>query len=469
MPTKLFDESAVDYTDHLIPTVTIPADIKKFITADEQKRLESACLEDYVAAKECLDESIADVASKDVKALEFAGELALRVLTLMDIAANAGLDSRVSAREVNETKLRTVGIAKEAIKARAPDFLKELKKGVLKRIIISGSGEIEKGNLDEAGYVGMNSLAIQHAAEGNLRERMYIPYKSTMDFTEKLLSDTNNVDNINKELKKMGCNWALNKAVIDELKSQTADHSLYQPGAYAASRGDSRTHHPDQHRRHYQNMNPTIQDMNNRRIPLSHRELLAQSGDLNKGSEKKVQWLPGEAWYGVGEQSELHPSLKAASESRENMLTGISGTTDAILTMGLMLVMFDGENKEEKMRDGMIACMGWMIDAKDHTAHEIQTSAKSFGLNYTPGPASYKQIRPSDHQFERDLRDAQQKRGYRMPDEVLNEPHVRKMASDLFPDLVKRKIKQMKIEVRPVLESGETRPSPAGKTPVFKQ
>ena len=446
VPIKVFDKQMVQYDDHVVPIIKIPTDIKQFLTDNQQKNLEKACLDRFLAAKKCLDESIADVASKHERALEFAGELASRVLVLMDIVANSGLDDRLAIKETTALKLQKLGVSKEAM-LRSPALLKELRKGVLKRIIISGAGEVEKGNLTESGYVGMNSLAIQNAAKGNLRERMYIPYKSTWEFTEKLLSDVNNVDIINNELKKAGHQWQLNVAVIDELKSKNTDNSLYQLGAFAASRNNSRTFHSAEYQRQYQQLNPDIRTMDESRIPLSQRELLAQSGDLNKKSEKKVQWLPGEAWYGVEALSESHPSLKAAEQSGDLMLTGISGTTDAILTMGHILGVFDGEKKEEKMREGMLACMGWMIDAKDHTAHEIQTSAKSFGLTYTPGPDSYKQIRPGDARFEHDLRGAQKKRGFEMPDDVLKEKCIRKIAREIFPELYKMKARQMKRDV----------------------
>lgn len=89
--------------------------------------------------------------------------------------------------------------------------------------------------------------------------------------------------------------------------------------------------------------------------------------------------------------------------------------------------MFEGDEhaKEKAMRDALLACMGWMIGSRDHSAHEIQTAAKSFGLAYQAGPTSYKQIKPGDEAFLEKLRMAQAARGFKMPDEYLSTDHIR--------------------------------------------
>jgi hypothetical protein len=114
----------------------------------------------------------------------------------------------------------------------------------------------------------------------------------------------------------------------------------------------------------------------------------------------------------------------AAMESKDPMITGISGTTDSVLTMGFMLGLFEGSSGPEKMRDAITACMGWMIDAKDHSAHEILTSSKSFGFHYQAGPKSYELIRPGDEELLRSLKEKQMERGFKMPDEYLSLEHV---------------------------------------------
>lgn len=457
MSIKLLDTSQVTYNDHVLPIVEIPFDLKKRLSETDQQSLRSACLRDYREAMKCLNESVADVASQDKKALAFAFKLAKRVLNMMEIVADLGLDERSPATLIDDATLIGRGVPENAIRARSFHLLRELKRGNLKAAVVGESGQTE------AGYIGMSPLAINNAIKGNLREMLYISYKTTRAFTDKLLAKSENVNKINMELNKRDCGWQINADVIQALKKQLSGDSLYQYGAYAASRdsGDgSRTTRDKTYRTQYQERNPTIKEMQQGRIPLSRRELLAQSSDLDPEITKKVLWLPGEAWCGVKENSDGHPSLKAANETGAVMLTGISGTTDLILTMGHFLGMFDGDDKEKTMRDGMVACMGWMIDAKDHTVHEIQMSAKSFGLDYTPGATAYKQIRPGDNQFENELRAAQKKRGYDMPDEMLKGDHVCKKANELFPDLFRKQtmlsMKAVVDTLRPVRTDNES-------------
>lgn len=176
----------------------------------------------------------------------------------------------------------------------------------------------------------------------------------------------------------------------------------------------------------YVKNNPKVNDVRTR-IPLSTRELLIQTGDHLKKSDQRIYWKPGIASIGLVDAKD-HPSIKAAEEAGELMLTGISGSTDIVLTLGHMLGMFDGAKKEESMRDGLVACIGWLGDAMDHTAHEVLVSGKTFGLEYIAGPESYRYIRPGNHLFLEKLQKAQRERGYKMPDEYLSAEFVNGLA-----------------------------------------
>lgn len=431
MGIKTFEEVPL-YTDHVKPVVQIPPDVREDLSPEALIQIQQEAMENYRASKAALNESIADVAVNDPFALSFAAEMSKRVLTLIEISAQLEL---VQVDEINldENQLKKIGVSEEAIHARAPGFLGELKQKNVKTKIISETGSgIEKGNVNEAGFVGFSPLAIQNATDGNLRERLYIPFKTTHGFTGKLLAKPENVKSINERLRHQGESWQLNEAIIDELRMNTGDKrgGLYAYGAYALSRDGSRIEQTKEFLENYTNTNPTVSEQQKTaRSPLSERELLGQTGALSTDSDKRIQWLPGEAFSRIREDK-AHKTLKAADETGDLMLTGISGTTDSLLTMGHMLGMFNGDSiaKEKAMRNAMLACMGWMVDAKDHTAHEIQTGAKSFGLAYTAGPDSYKQIRPDDAEFIEKLKIAQERRGFKMPEDYLSAEHVRELA-----------------------------------------
>ncbi|WP_298623881.1 hypothetical protein [uncultured Legionella sp.] len=437
MPIKKFTEDEIpSYDDHVKPVVTIPVEVSRELDPMDVADIQQQALEEYRASKAVLNESIADVATHDPEALKFAGEMSKRVLTIMEIAVELGIRSPDGINETNE-QLVNLGVPQEAIDARAPGLLSELKQKNIKSAVISQNGSsVENGNANEAGFVGFSPLAIQNATEGNLRERMYIPFKTTHAFTGKLFADPDNVDLINHKLTERGEDWQLNKAAIDELRARSAGKygGVYAYGAYASSRDGSRKSQTDEFRNDYPNHNPTIgEQVQSGRVPLSQREILGQSGSLTAAdaANQHIKWQPGEAWSAIHDARD-HKSVVAAEETGDLMLTGISGTTDSMLTMGQMLGMFEGDAaaKDKAMRDGMVACMGWMVDAKDHTAHEIQTGAKSFGLSYTAGPESYKQIRPGDQEFLDKITTAQAARGFKMPDEYLSAEHVIELAKE---------------------------------------
>lgn len=107
------------------------------------------------------------------------------------------------------------------------------------------------------------------------------------------------------------------------------------------------------------------------------------------------------------------------------------------------------------MRDALVACMGWMIDAKDHSAHEILTSAKSFELEYTAGPDSYLQIRPEDDVFLDKLKQAQAARGFKMPDEYLSSKHAHALAEEIFAEKMTVDVEQQRHDKENIMSNAE--------------
>lgn len=442
MPKKtiknFIDELTPKYDDHIKPIVQIPAFLRASLEKEKLEQVQQQAMSQYRDAKIALEQSITDVATKDSGALDFASKLATRMLILTEIVAELGyiVDRGIyKAPEPARTEqLKKVGVSLKAIDARAPELLAEMTKKWAKTKVIGESGnDVEKGNISEAGFAGLSPLAIEHAATGNLRERMYITYKTDCNFSEQLFQHDNIVELINAKLKEKGYDWQINTEVIKELKTRTRERfgNLFLPGAYAQSREGSRLTHGEAYRRAFAKNSPTVHEMESSRIPLSERELLSQSGDLSRDADTRVQWLPGQAWSYVDKR---HSSVRAAEETGDVMSTGISGTTDRVLTLGYLMGVFDGADKEKSMRDALVACVGWMSNEKDHTVHEILTSAKTFGLEYTAGPESYRQIKPGDDEFLEKLREAQGARGFDMPDAYLSAAHVEKLVEEIHPD-----------------------------------
>lgn len=445
-----------EYIQHDIGTFTalqvdIPIHLKQQLTPEQLLQLEQSCLTDYAQSKITMEQSIADVAVKDKEALAFANTLAKRIIAVMDICIEQGIEvNGVNAVPPDPDKLRTIlGFEPNML---PENFHTEMKKNELLTKIVNErlakkKEGVEEGNVSGAGFVGLSPMALRHSAQkGNIREAMLIPYKTAFGFFSDFLDNSDNVKKINERLKELDFDWTLNENVINGMKHELAQlpplntgnlakkRQLLQYGAYATNRG-MRQSLTKEFREEFIKSNPKIND-ESLRVPLSDREKFAYAKDIDiKHSETRVKWTPGKAWFEMGKNPDDPVAISAAA-TREPLITGISGTTDQILTLGYCLGFFDDEaTKNQNMEICRLACLGWMIDAGDHTYHEICSSSKSFGMNYTAAPDSYKQIRTGDNgEFEKALKKAQKAqkaRGCHMPDAYLTQEFVLQKAIDL--------------------------------------
>ncbi len=111
----------------------------------------------YKEAKIALNEAIADVAVQDEAALKFAAELAHRVLTLIDIAAELGL--LTDHIKVTPEELLGIGVPQEVIDTPEREaLLAELQREGEKTKIISetNTSSTETGAVFQAGFVGFS-------------------------------------------------------------------------------------------------------------------------------------------------------------------------------------------------------------------------------------------------------------------------------------------------------------------------
>lgn len=113
--------------------------------------------------------------------------------------------------------------------------------------------------------------------------------------------------------------------------------------------------------------------------PLSERE---QEFSVDNDG---LKWVPGLRLIWYDQMSQY------AEEARQLMVPvggGRSGTTHSMLTAAKYL--------DIDLEDARLACIGWMIPARDHTFYEIMIAAREFGLTYIEGPGGYRLIPPLD-------------------------------------------------------------------------
>jgi len=139
---------------------------------------------------------------------------------------------------------------------------------------------------------------------------------------------------------------------------------------------------------------------------------------------ERISQLPGKHFFQMHSNKESDsPYFEAIDALGIPQYAGISGSTDQIFTLiGLLGI----QSKKELMALRLIF-IAWMGANEDHTAHEIMTALKSFGLEYTPSADYYKNIYPTCPSLVDEIEKAQQHRGYKLPDYYLSNEYVKQV------------------------------------------
>ncbi len=424
---------------YIVPKVDIPKELHKSLSTEQIHLIADSCISDYKESLHTLEASVADVAATHPDALEFADNLSGRLMTFLNAYAQVLLEGeeRINASTPENVKQTAIVLK---VNEMLIDIMAEKKENP------SSSSVVVQGVKDEAGSVGLNLLSIRKAiSEGNLREKMYFPYKCTWRFTNAILRDLEMSDKINQKLKETNAGFELNMPMLKTVQEKNLPPYAYT--TYANSTRDDKLRAPmpiEEKTKLVQN-NPPINAQ--RRIELSERELRHATGELSPSSTKMppqmqeqfhekaknpVEWTPGSYLFRPltnADREIPHDYLTAIEAVRAPAAAGISGTLDLILTMGI----YFGMDSKEDLQKGRLACLGWMLDSKDHSINEIMTASKGFGFEYVTSPQSYAQIYPEDEHFVDNVRQAQISRGSDLPDHFLSEDWAKKKAVELFP------------------------------------
>lgn len=368
----------------------------------------------YKVAMQTLEDSVADVAISHPESIAFANTLSDRIFTFIEKYAEVSLEPQ--------------DLSPNAFQRKAQIDLKmnEILVSIFSCKISTAKGLIETGIDNEAGNVGTNPLAIRKAfKEGNLREKMYIIYKTNWNFTHEIFIKPELLNKINAKL----TTYQVDSSVFPKA------HAPYDYGLYAkqTSIGELRIKRsPEEVEKMRLEKNLTI-NATNRRIPLSERELRHATKELNPDSSKlstdlrnmyhyrakeKIGWTSGSCWFQpISNNGRTHKNdyLAAVESIYAPSLAGISGTTDLILTMSL----YFGMSSRKELETARLGCLGVMLDNQDHTVAEIMVASKSFGLDYELSPDCYKYIFSQDMNFIKKLEEAQNKKGSDLPDRCL--------------------------------------------------
>lgn len=378
--------------------INIAEDLK--LSPEAAHKLEEGCINDYKKAMEVLEESIAFAACSNPCVIELIGKACERLLTVIDTYA-------------------------EVLRETSDPPMKPLQSELLVYKLLSDSffSEATKKTKDYAGNVGSNPLAIRDALkEGNLRERLFLLINFRKSILRTIIKDPMLVDKINQKLQDSRMGWQIE-----------ADPSFDKDGLYAAETDTMKLRKQKDHLEEWKKKHaPTIESGEKLLIKPSKREERYAAKEplvTEKHKTQQFDWSSGSALYEpVTAQSQPeNPYLKIADDLKLTLIAGISGTTDHILTCINRL----GLNSMEDMNLTRLACLGLFIDTKCHSAYEVMTSSKSFGLEFKPSTDYYNQIDPLNTGFLEDLKRRQKEKGFELPDYYLSEEHAKKKAKEL--------------------------------------
>ncbi len=152
---------------------------------------------------------------------------------------------------------------------------------------------------------------------------------------------------------------------------------------------------------------------------------------MKRHGTTKLPWKPGGKFWKLDPKSEF---VQTAQKMRVQVAAGLSGTTDRVMRAASLLGL-----KGAELEGVLLACLGWMLPARDHSYYEILKAAEP-----------YLKIKPATHLAE-PLIDAQYANGY----------GYRKML-DYFPNLGELPDVKLSVEYKDQLAKKLEKPAVEG-------
>lgn len=376
--------------------VQIPKTLNE--SSPEVSKVASLCYQNYRCAMKELEDSIADALAINTPLKEFINRVCGRLLTAIEKYAEVAAEER-------------------GLKPLEAELFKHQ---LLADTYLCGEDKMK----DFAGNVGSNPIAIiKGLLLGNLREQIFLVLSLKTVILKKMIRDSLITQKINEKLLKEGFDWQL------EFDPRYGDDGLYEDLTDSMELRLSGDNEEDWKQKN----NPTIETGDTLRFPPSEREKRYATKDpviTNDHRNLRYSWSAGAAIIKpvTAKEQPDNPYLIAAENLCLPLIAGISGSTDGILATVHAL----GLNTKKDLYLTRMACLAFLISVHSHSAYEVMTSAKSFGLKFHPSPDYYKQIDPVEIGFLEELAKCQKRRGFKMPDYYLTEEHFKEVQKQII-------------------------------------
>lgn len=330
---------------------------------------------------------------------------------------------------------------------------------------IGGDGSVAQHAI---GSLGQNPLAYLNAVrqgeqdnlEAEFRHQMYFVYMSN-HFANAVMQNQTFIHFANLMLQKEDKGWQIDPHFVLAMNQRKPQElpPLFRYGSQAALgkflRRPNKEESNEKNWKHYPN--PTLEELITNKVSLfayfryklTDRELLYKFGDLKKEALDLQQparfWTGATAFY-LNELTDIKEHSKTAKLAIKYIkmvnklcipvIAGPSGTLDQSATMAGLVGMCIKKNRQVDLEILRLAYLAFMVPNADHSVHEIMQSAKTFGLEYTPGPGFEKFIYPhGGRQFVEHLKENQYKRGYKLPSYYLSKEHAWEICKQLIGKL----------------------------------
>lgn len=309
------------------------------------------------------------------------------------------------------------------------------------------------------GSLGGNPLAYLNMLRGGepgnpqaeFREKMFFVYMNN-HFANAVIKTPEIMQSVNDYLVRERKGWALDAEFVSEMNRRGPSYipPIFRYGANAAINREIReplTH--EEVAEFYQN-NPNISvreamegiaNVNAYyKSKLSERELMNQIGESTWRSDD-----PNRPWtqlnFGTGAAIfRLHntPSQSMSDAAKQYVqvvsdlglpvYSGISGTLDQSTAMAGLVglgVDADPEARRRELEVIKLAYLAFMLPGRDHSAHEILQSSRSYGLEYIAGPGYHEYIYPDDAaHVNRSIQTKQAERSVHTPEYYLSQEYL---------------------------------------------
>lgn len=334
---------------------------------------------------------------------------------------------------------------------------------------IAGEGTIHQSSPGTLGgnpsaYLNMLKRGEPGNPEAEFREKMYFVYMNN-HFANAVIKDEKTVEYINEYLKNQDKGWTLDEDFIYamENRGKTYIPPIFRYGANAglneAIRKIGDHHHIEEFYKKNKNISVKdamegIEDMNAYyALKLSDRELMNQVGEFNWDRAKKFANISKQLNFGTGASlfklldkaqasgwdqksiSQAQAYIDQIKKYEIPVYAGISGTLDQSTAMAGLVGLATSKNEDERKRQMetiKLAYLAFMLPGRDHSAHEILQSSKTYGLDYIAGPGYQNFIYGPDNQhITQRIREEQQKRGTDLPDYFLSKEYVLNVAQKM--------------------------------------